>query len=907
MSWLPSSLRRLGALFRWRQFEQDLDDEVRFHVETETQENIRRGMAPADARRAALVSFGGVERFKEETRDARGLRLIDQTLQDVHYGVRLLLKRPGFTIVLVLTLALGVGANSAIFSVVNAVLFQDLPYAEPDRLVLVWNRTRNSPSDLRVSAPDVAVYREHTRLFEAFSFITSPVDVALTADGHAEHARLGRASSNLFDVLGIHAAVGRTFLPGEGIIPPELLQDSTATVPPSVVVLSHGFWQRRFGGDSSVLGERVDVRGQAVIVIGVLPETFTLLLPETAGLATTVDAWMPIRFDLSSFRRIDGRLRDQDSDNTGVVIARLKPGATLQQGQAEMEDIAAQQRRALPSYAEAGMRIAVIGMHDNVVGHLRPSLVALLGAVTFVLLVACLNVANLLLARGSTRRHEMALRAAIGADRSRLVRQVLIENGVLALLAGGVGLALAQIGIVVLMRLRPANLPRLDSVSIDGSVLAFTLGVTALATLLFGVVPAITQSTIKPFDALRQRGLPRHHRGRASLRSGFIVAELALSLILLTGAGLMLKSFWRLADVRPGFDAEQVLAFHLSLTAPEGYRGPAARAAFVHEFENRIRALPGVQATGAVGGLPLEGRIWIQPYGLPGQSLEEWSRNEANFRVITSGYFRAMGTALVAGRRFTEDEDLHEERRVVIVDVRLAERLGHGNNVVGRFLSFPLDGDPITAEIVGIVEHVRHETLRRDGRPTIYVPYRQEASRDIAVVVRTVGDPAAIAGPIRTELRILDHRLPMYDVRTMASHVAAAIAPTRFALTLMAIFAGIALTLASVGLYGLIAYTVNQRTQEIGVRMALGARQRDVVRHVTGRGMMLAGLGLVIGLAAAALLSRTLSALLFEVRPTDGATYLGVSVLLGGVALVASYIPARRASKVDPVTALRAD
>ena len=851
--------------------------------------------------RQVLASVATRQRHRVGT-TARRQTFLRGVGQDLQYAVRTLRTKPGFSLVAVAILSLGIGANTAIFTVVNGVMFTPLPYQDAGRLVFVWNRSATTGTRrMTVAAPDVAEYRELASLFEGFAFSDRVVDAALTGDGDPEHMTLARVTPNLFSILGVRPAAGRAFLPQEGFIPLTARNDTTVTIAPNAVILSHGFWQRRFGSRTDLIGSTIEISGQTTTVVGVLPDGFELLLPPDVGLARQVDAWSPLRLGLSEFRR-PTRLRDRDSDNTGAVFGRLRPGVTLAQAQAEMDGIAELQRSRHEYHRAAGMTIDVHDMRDDVVQHVRPVLFVLLGAVALVLLIACINVANLLLARAADRRQEMRLRTALGASRGRLVRQLITESTLLAGLGGAAGLMLARWGIDALMAFRPDNLPRMNEIGINLTVLIFTLGATLIAGVLFGVAPALDSSIRDERGLVQSRGAGAAEQRR--LRDALVISEVAFSMALLVGAGLLLRSFAELQRVEPGFQPEGVLAFNVTLRHPGSYRGPAARSDFVRQIEERIESLPSVQYVGLVGRLPLGGRVWTQPYGLEGQVPEEWGSNQANYRVITAGYFGAMGTRLIAGRYFVGEDD-RQDRRVAIVDETMARRIAPNQNVVGRSIGFPLDGDAVWAEIVGVVENVHHENLRDESRETLYVPYRHEASRDVSFVVRTTADPAGLAAPIRREIQSLAPHLPIYDVRTMSEYLSSSLSTERFALTIIGIFAVIAVTLAAIGLYGVISYSVQQRTQEIGIRMALGAGRGSVVKQVVSNGMILATAGLVIGAVVSLVGVRFSAALLFGVAGTDPATYLGVSTLLMAVAFLACYIPARRASAVDPMVALR--
>lgn len=831
---------------------------------------------------------------------------MDSIWRDVRFAARALRQSPGFTAIAVLTLATGIGASSAIFSVVNAVLIDAPPYRDPDRLVLLWHRMLGLGSErTRISGPDVIEYEEAAASFEGFAFMSGTADLVLEAQGTEEHARIGLVTADFFSILGIDPVAGRTFRPEEALLPSGALADSTFNPPPSVVLLSYGLWQRRFGGDPGAIGRVVRLSGAPMTIVGVLPPGFELLLPPDAGIERHADAWTPLRIPLASFRRAQG-LRDQDSDNTGVVIGRLKAGVGIERARAEMETIAARQRAEVPHYRNADMRIELAPIQEDAVRHARPGLLALLGAVGFVLLIACLNIATLLLARGASRRSEMALRSTLGASRWRLVRQVLTESMLLAAAGVALGILIAVWGVDLLLAVGPQDLPGLGGVGVDGTVIAFTLVSMVAAALLFGAAPAWALAWRADAEALKEAGARAGGGRQTRLRSGLVVTEIALSLALLAGAGLMLRSFASLQRVDPGFEPEGLLTFQVTLPGAS-VGGPAARAAYMTRLEEEIRRIPGVDAVGLVGGLPLSGRPFTQPYGLEGAPERDWTRNEANFRVISAEYFEAMGTHLLAGRFFTAAENLIEDERVVIVDAKLARRVSPDGSAVGHRIGIPLDGAPVWATVVGVVEDVRFEDLKRPGRETIYAPYRQEASRTVTLAVRSDRVLRALIPAIRRAARDLetDTPIPLHGFRGMEAYVARALAPNRFALTLLSAFAGLALILAVLGLFGLISHAVSRRTREFGVRLALGASGGRIMRQVLGRGLKLAALGVALGIVLAFATSRTLSTLLFGVSGTDAPTYALVAVVLVAIAALACWIPARRAATVEPAVALR--
>ncbi len=825
-------------------------------------------------------------------------------VRDLHFAFRGLRRNPGFAWAAVSVLALGIGASTAIFSVVDGVLLRPLPYPEPDRLVLLWNHIESEPSRMiPIAGPDVAVFRERTRLFDGFAFASRVTDATLVTTDPT-HVRMALITSDFFDLLGSSAQLGRTFVPEDGAAPTD---DDGPTVgtPPAPLVLSHGFWVRRFGQAPDVVGRTVRVNGEATMVVGVMPEDFSVLLPPHSGIPADVDAWSPIRVELRAFERTSGRALDQDSDNSGAVLARLARGVTLAQAQREMDAVSLDLRREVPSYEAARLGVEVRSMQDDLTRRARPTLIAVWAAGGFLLLIACLNVALLVLARSTGRVSEFALRTALGARRLRIVRQITVENLTLAALGCVAGWILAGVGVDILLRFAPPGLPRLDGVGVDGRSLGFAVTCAVVAAVIFGGLPGLLTLRTSGRAALGSGGgLGSRRTSRA--RSAFVVGEVALAVVLLATGGLLVRSVKELERVRPGFDAEGVLTFSLSLRGANQYSGPGDRARFVRAFEDQVEAIPGVEGVGLVGRLPLGGRAWTQPYGLPGQGERQWAENRADFRMVTSNYFRAIGSRLLEGRSFTEEEDLIEERRVAVIDEKLARRLAPGGSALGLRIGIPLDGDPVEAEVVGVVEDVRYEDLKAEGREAIYVPYRQEASRDVAFAVRTQVDPETVTTPIRLVLQALDPELTLYEVRPMPDYVRASIAPTRFVLTLVAGFGVVALISTLIGLYGLIVFTVSDRSREIGLRLAIGADSARVLWDVAVGGMRLVVVGLLVGLGLAFLFGSALEGLLFGVRALDPSSLFGAALLLLATAGVAIWVPARRAATIDPASALRA-
>ncbi|MDP2469727.1 MAG: ABC transporter permease [Candidatus Palauibacterales bacterium] len=826
--------------------------------------------------------------------------------QDMRFGLRSLLKHPGHTAVVVLTLALGIGANTAIFSVIHAVLLRPLPYADPDRLVLLRHRIEATEFyDGPMPPADVMDIRDHTDVFEGVAATDRTFEQNLTGDGDPIEVRVAGVTANFFDVLGVQAAVGRTFVPeDEEPFPPDAFAPG-APPPVNNVVISHGLWMRRFGGSPEVIGSTLRINDFANTVVGVMPAGFELLMPANAGMPSGIDVWNPTRFDYRQQPRTSANANRR-------VIARLKPGVTLAQAQLQVDKVAAWQRDRFEYNRDGEIYIDVKPMHADIVGHARTILLALFGAVAFVLLIACANVANLLLVQAAAREKEMAIRAALGGSRGRIVRQLLTESILLAVVGGLAGLLLARWGVDLLLALRPANLPRVSEVGIGGPVLLFTLGASLFAAVIFGLVPALQASKPDLNDCLKDRGTVSPDVRRRRLRSVLVVAEVALSMVLLIGAGLMFRSFLALQHQDLGFEPKGVVTFRIAMPGLRSeYGSPDDRALFVSELEQRLEALPGVKRAGAVQVLPLSGRFWTSPYSVKNADVEDWGVLEADYRFATPGYFSALGLRLLDGR-FHNQRENDDASEVVIVDRALAARAWPGEDPIGRYLQTvvsPFDGtgpQQRWVKVVGVVENVRSQDPRVAGRETIYFPYRlQGAFFNVTMAVRTEKDPATLVPAIRAVVAGLDPEMPVAAVTTMDEYVRLAKGPTRFAMILIGIFAGVALVLASVGLYGVISSLVRQRTHEIGVYMAFGAESPHILRMVVRRGIALAVAGVAVGLVVSLALTRAVASLLTGVTATDPATFLAVGILLTVVTLLASYIPAHRAVRVDPMEALR--
>jgi len=813
--------------------------------------------------------------------------------QDMRYGARTLVKHPGFTAVVVLALALGIGANTAIFSVVNAVLLRPLPYKNAERLVSLYSQnTSNAEANLTdrppLSYPDFRDYKEQAQTLQYVAAYRQ-IGTSLVSGGDEPARVLGAdVSAELFPMLGVEPLIGRVFTP----------EEDKAGAPP-LIVLGYGLWQRRFGGDKTIIGREIKLSARSVTVIGVMPPGFKFPVQ-----AEEMDFFDP--FTAVTARASVASLESRDS-RFNTIVASLKPGVTLQQAQAEIDTIARQLAQQYPA-TNTGWHARLISLHEDVVGDIRPALFVLLGAVLFVLLITCANVANLLLARASARHKEMAIRTALGASRSRILRQLLTESLLLALMGGVLGLLLALWGVDVLVAASPASLPRATEISVDNRVLAFTLIVSAFTGIIFGLFPALASSKLDLNESLKEGGRSSMEGARRNrVRSLLVVSEIALSLVLLIGAGLLIKSFLRLLDTDPGYTTARVLSVTLPLSRAK-YPQPEQQIAYVQELINRTRALPGIEAIGATNLLPLGLRDTFNTFNIEGRPpAPPESRTAARNYSITPDYFRVMNIPVRRGRAFTE-RDVQNAPPVIVINEAFARRFFPNEEARGkRIILEDEKGEPLPPrEIVGIVGNVRHESLDEKEQPEYYVPFFQTPDRQMDLVVRSAAsNPAALAFAVRGAIKSIDKDQLIWEAKTMDERVAESVAPRRFQMLLLGLFAALALLLASIGIYGVMNFTVTQRTHEIGIRMALGAQARDVLRLVIGQGMRLALIGVSAGLISAVAVTRLMASLLYGVSAVDPAVFVGVSLLLTAVTLLACYIPARRAMKVDPMIALR--
>ena len=802
-------------------------------------------------------------------------------LQDLRYGARMLLKQPGFTLIAVLTLALGIGANTAIFSVINTVLLGALPYKEAERLVVVWDKLFSKGVDeLELSPNDFLALRERNTVFEQMAAVEKTNLSNLTGNGEPLRLEAKQATANLFPLLGIPPLLGRTFT----------AEEDRAYA--RVAVLGYKLWQSRFAGDRNVIGRNITINDQSYTVIGVMPAEFEYPLPGgvTAG-QLPGEIWFPRALETDNAKR--------DAHNL-LTVARLKPGVTVAQASAEMEIIARQREQEDRLNTDKGVNLVPLPAQSG--RRVRTSLFVLAGAVGLVLLIACANVANLLLARAAARRKEIAVRLALGAGPWRIARQLLTESLLLSWLGGAFGLLLAawmEQGI----RLLGAQLPRIERVAMDSRVLGFTLLTTIFTGLVFGLAPALQASRPDVNETLKDGGRGGLGTNHSWLRQGLVVAEVALSLALLVGAGLLLKSFWRLQQVEPGFDARNVLSLEFM---PSRTKHPSdSLAAFYQQTLESIQSLPGVKSAALVNNLPLSGRRSSELYRIEGRP-EARSMADAivgDYHVVSPGYFQTLGIPLLRGRVFTESDGAGTPG-VALINQAFAERYWPGEDPLGRRLQIDFNRRWVT--VTGIVGNVRQSGLQDEASPHVYVSYRQSPESRF-LLVRTTADPLSLVGMVRTRMQAIDANLPVYNIRTMEDLLAASFAQRRLNLLLLGAFAAIALALTVIGLYGVISYSVTERQRELGIRLALGAQAHDVLKLVLREGLQLALMGTAIGLAAAFGLTRLMRNLLYGVSATDPLTFTNVALLLMIVALVACWIPARRATQVDPMIALRCE
>jgi putative ABC transport system permease protein len=852
----------------------DLNAELDSHLQMSAQDNEARGTDPKTAAEIARRELGNIPLIQQTARDQRPLAsALDDLMQDLRYALRTLRKNPGFTLVAILTLALGIGANTAVFSVIDSVILRPLPFANANRLV--WLNGKFTLSDLAdVSPPDFIDYRASNQSFDRLVAMGNDPSPSNLSGDRSEQVLVSIVTGNFFETLGIAPSIGRDFT-----------QSDEQFNLPQVVILGHGIWMHSFGSDPSIVGKTIRLDGMGVTVVGVLPTDVPLL--------SEAQIWQPAPMLNQGMQFRRGHFLK--------VIGLRKPGVTQAQANADMDSIADRLSHQYPD-TNQGWTLRQRPLSEVLIGPVRPAMLLITGAVALLLLIACGNVANLLLARSTSRQREFAVRSALGATRGRMIRQTLTESVVLALAGGIIGI----LGAVWLVRLLPAigpsSLPRLNEIQINTTVLLFTAGISLLTGLVFGLIPALQSSGRAFTDALKASA--RNTASGSQRRAGsiLVVCEVAMSLTLLVGAGLLLKSFWLLTQVNPGFQTTHVVTAELGLNTST-YGDDAKRFRFWQDFESRATALPGVEGVGATSELPLNGEHNDNAFYIDGHTYGPSQFDDANFRQVSNSYFATMRIPVLSGRGFSE-HDSANTAGVILVNEAFAEQFFKGQNPIGKHLRFAT-GPKQDMEIVGVVGNIHHDSLSDSRLPEMYTPFGQNPAGQMHIVVRGAANPENLAAALREIVTSLDKDESLSDFRTLDAIRNASIAQPRFSTQLLGTFAALALILAAVGLYGLMAYSVTQRFSEIGIRVALGATRADILNLILRRGALLALCGIAIGLVASLALSSLLSSFLFGVRPTDPLTFSTVAAILAAVALAASYIPAHRATQVDPNTCLR--
>ncbi|HEV2289044.1 MAG TPA: ABC transporter permease [Candidatus Acidoferrales bacterium] len=874
----------LRAVVHRSRTEGDMETELRFHIEARAEDLIRTGISREEALRRARMEFGGVDKTKEECREARGINLLESLLQDLRYGVRMLRKSPGFTAVAVLTLALGIGANTAIFSIVDAVLLRAFPYPDADQLVFVFNAPVKQPDALSaLSYRDLRECREQNRVFSEMAG-NAFHDLTLTGAGEPSIVNAADVTPEIFSLLGAKPLAGRTLAPEDG---------KPGAAP--VAMVSENLWRSRFGANPGVIGKSINLDMRSFVVVGILPASFHY--PDGAA---RQDVWIAAAQD-----PLIGPFLKQPGVRALGGIARLKPGISMEQAQAEMTTAAERLAKEFPPQ-DSGLTIRVQPYRQAVVGNMKSALLILLGAVGLVLLIACANIANLLLSRATSRSREIAVRIALGAGRARIVRQLLTESALLGLLGGIAGVLLALWSVWILRPFLPPEVMQINSIHIGEPVLAFALVLSLAAAMAFGLAPALLATPSNLQTKIKQGGERGGQRGGQRVRSFLAVAEISLAMVLLVAGGLLIRSFALVTAVNPGFDPNHVIEAEISLPQFQ-YSTPQQWSAFANELLARLHALPGMEDSALAAPLPMDrqGEATF-PFTIAGNpSLPPGKSNTADYATVSPDYFRVMRIPLLRGRFFT-DQDSPSNPKIAIISETLAQRYFPNEDPVGRQMKFgfPPNGD-VSREIVGIAGDVRDESLGKKPGPMMYVPFAQAPLYGGEIVVRSSLNATSVAAGIRQATHAIDEDLPITDIASFPDMIGKSIAQERFRTLLLGSFSAIALVLAAVGIFGVISYSAAQRTHEIGVRMALGAQPRDVLCLILGQGAKLALFGLCIGIVAALLLTRLMASMLYRISATDPLTFFVVAILLLGVALLACYIPARRAMRVDPMVALR--
>ena len=873
-AWLRSFA---SALFHRSDIDDEMDEELRSHIENRADDLERSGLSRTEAARRARLEFGGYQKFKEECRETRSTHFLETLVQDMRFGARMLRKSPGFTAVAVLTLALGIGANTTIFSVVNAALLRSLPYAHAEQLVMIYESShrvgQHSPS-----YPDFLDWRDESRTFAKMAAVNNR-EFNLSGIAQPENISGYAVSPNLLSLLGVRPILGRDFLPEE---------EKPGTAP--VALLSYRLWVSHLGGDPDAVGRSISLDGRNFTIIGVLPRSFRL--PEETDVVAPIGVWV-------------ADFKDRGDRGDMAVIGRLAPGATPTQAKAEIEGIAARLAEEYPT-TNSGVGAMLTPLRDEFLGDMRAEILVLFGAAMFVLLIACVNVANLFLARAATRTREIALRQTFGASRGRLVRQMLTESFLLSALGGMLGILLGILGIAGLGRLIPPDQFENLNITMDLTVLAFTAAVVGLATFAFGLAPAWQASRTDVQETLKEGGptsISSSSHGR--LRNALATAEIALALVLLVGAGLMLQSLYRLLEVNPGFRPDRVLTMEINLRTAQ-YSKPAAILNFWQQTLDRVRAIPGVEKAALGTAIPLSGSHYrddITVEGMPDPGLGKYPHPD--YHTVSRGYLDALGVRLLLGRDFSE-ADNETAAQVALINATMARRFWPNENAIGKRFRWGHPGPHDEwINVVGVVGDTKMYGLANPARLEIYVPYPQRATNDMSLVLRSSIDPASLTSAVRAAVIGIDRDQPVFGVATMKQLVDDSVSTRRVTLILMGLFSALALILASIGIYGVISYSVGQRTNEIGIRVALGAQRRDILRMILVQGGQMALLGIGIGVVAGQALTGIMASLLYGVSARDPLTFGGVAILIALVALAACYVPARRAMRVDPMVALR--
>ena len=877
-------LARFFGLFRRRRREREFAEELESHLALHIEDNIRGGLSPDEARRLALIKLGGIALTRERYREQRGLPMLETLWHDLRFGARILMKQPGFTLVAVLTLALGIGANTAIFTLVNGLLLRSMPYPEAERLAVVDTAVRRERVEVRaISYPDFVSWRDQNTVFEQIAARSSQ-SFSLLSGNEPERVSGELVSANYFSLLGVQAAYGRTFLSEEDRTPGTH----------RVAMVGYGLWQRRFGGTPNLVGQTIQLSDGNYTVVGIMPEGFR-------GISDQAELWLPMMMVSAARETGDMETRNQ---RWLATVARLKPGVSLPQAQAEMDTIARRLEQTYPD-TNAHRGTLVTPLREWLFGNMQLMLWILLGAVGCVLLVACANVANLLLQRAATRRKETAIRLALGATPRRLMRQLLTESLLLALIGGALGVLAAYWSADVLVAISPITFPSFVKLTLDVRVLGFSLLISVLTGVFFGLAPALQAAKPMLNEVLKDSGRGTSGGlGRSRLLGSLVVSEIALALVLLVGAGLMIRSLQRLQAVAPGFDSERLLTMRFSLPAQKYPREQIG--VFNRQLRERLQALPGVQAVALSTDLPLSGNTSAGPIELEGKTALPSDSEIRMFRHrVTPEFFATLGIPLRKGRDFTAD-DHAQAPGVVIISEALARRCWPGEDPLGKRLREEGASNPWVS-VVGVAADVKYRGLPNNPNadPDVYFPLLQRLNNNLSLAVRTAAEPTNLTAAIRQELQKLDPNLPVYGVTTMAQRVANQTTQARFSTWLLGIFGAVALLLSAVGIYSVMVYAVEQRKHEVGIRLAMGARVGDVLKLVLRQGMRLALLGVAVGLSAALALTQLMKGLLFGVAAIDPLTYTGIALLLTAVALLACLIPAWRATKVDPIIALR--